>query len=244
LKVLEKSISELAVPSRKKTVFAFKRKALTLSSDAASPSSGFAKAAIKPQQAFSPAAAAISSLSSHSHEYLGVESIPSTNSREGLSIQDLNNCVVNLVPPTPVYGTRNSLDISALHIRDLTETVIVLPPVDGSILIHGLRRCTIFAFCHQFRMHSSHNVDVHLSVASNPIIEHCTEIRFGKYPENVSGQAISESPSYTVLDFSHIRTSPSPNWSSLESDQGTSWWPLSSMTATTLDATLGFLLPQ
>ena len=34
----------------------------------------------------------------------------------------------------------------------------------------------------QFRIHTSSSVDVYISIGSNPIIEHCSSIRFADYP--------------------------------------------------------------
>src|SRR5882762_2194985 len=84
-------------------------------------------------------------------------------------------------------------------------------------------------------MHASTDVDVYLSIPSNPIIEHSSSIRFAAYPTSlylpeqptsvsVCLLILIEFPSdlskpnlqnnkYTsVQDFSHIRPTQSPNW--------------------------------
>jgi tubulin-specific chaperone C len=67
-------------------------------------------------------------------------------------------------------------------------------------------------------MHSSQNVDVYLDIRSNPIIEHSNGIRFAPYPSfldaSISPESVSRS-NLSVQDFSHIRPTPSPNWSLL-----------------------------
>jgi tubulin-specific chaperone C len=91
-------------------------------------------------------------------------------------------------------------------------------------------------------MHTSSSVRVHLAIASNPIIEHCTSITFAGYPGSFHGnhpipnvcspfsnlacpiligrRSANEKQSkhYSVQDFSHIRQTLSPNWSPLPSD--------------------------
>lgn len=98
----------------------------------------------------------------------------------------------------------------------------------------------------KFRMHTSHNVDVYLSISSNPIIEHCSDIRFAAYPSillssldqvtvhslkpNLSSLLTAflkqASSHHSVQDFSHIRSTPSPHWSVLRDDRVTARWPL------------------
>lgn len=88
-------------------------------------------------------------------------------------------------------------------------------------------------------MHSSKKVDVLLVITSNPIIEHCQEIRFGRYPNNLLPVARREevqvhSPifvympsrysyqnlgAFNVQDFSHIRPTPSPNFSAMTNEE-------------------------
>ncbi|KAJ3549442.1 hypothetical protein NMY22_g886 [Coprinellus aureogranulatus] len=122
----------------------------------------------------------------------------------------LNRCVVNLLPPKD-----SQLRFSALHIRNLSDSVLLLPFNDGSALIHDIKNCVLVLGCHQFRMHTSTHVDVYLRIKSNPIIETCSNIRFGMYPAPLAPQLLQESPQppFTVQDFSHIRATPSPNFS-------------------------------
>ena len=95
-------------------------------------------------------------------------------------------------------------------------------------------------------MHTSRNVDVYISITSNPIIEDSAEIRFSGYPSGLQSQSGDnqvlnffyslDSPGadtriclwlnqhISVLDFSHIRPTPSPNWSILADDQIKTQW--------------------
>jgi hypothetical protein len=143
-------------------------------------------------------------------------SFPDTSEVSDLTISDLNNCIVNLLPDASGgHSSRDSsLKISALHIRNLTDTVLLLPIIQGSVLLHDLRRCVVVAGCHQvrflsykrstelktrqFRMHNSTSVDVYLSISSTPIIEHCSQIRFASYPASLR---ISEDSSVRCLIY-------------------------------------------
>lgn len=122
-------------------------------------------------------------------------------------------------------------------------------------------------------MHTSHNVDVYLSIDSTPIIEHCTTIQFTAYPSALVGSVATEpvsqvrgngvpgnacdadfmtqntSKHLAVQDFSHIRATPSPNWTELPPEQVLSpedWFGATrgEQAGTTLADTLLRLLPS
>ncbi|GLB39863.1 putative tubulin binding cofactor C [Lyophyllum shimeji] len=226
LKALERSLLDLRGKSRPNPKFAFKRKppVVPSTSPTAQASANLSGPAVH-------GSTTNLSLSSRSHQYLTLESLPKSTSHEGLSIEDLDHCLVNLIsPPQPEYINEESasrLDISALHVRNLTNTVLLVPPIHGSVLIHDLTRCTIVIGCHQFRMHTSQNVDVYLSITSKPVIEHSTDIHFGGYPDVLTpSPLVKPSNHLSVMDFSHIRSTPSPHWSSLGDDRVSRHWPL------------------
>lgn len=139
-------------------------------------------------------------LSAQSHKYITRAELPEHAQQTDLSLSDLDNCIVDLLPPGD--GAEAHLTISALHARNLSNCVLLLPAVAGSALLHDLARCTIVLGCHQvgsmfiictgclltprvlqFRMHSSKQIDIFLDIASNPIIEDCNSIRFSQYPD-------------------------------------------------------------
>jgi hypothetical protein len=67
-------------------------------------------------------------------------------------------------------------------------------------------------------MHTSTFIDVVLGISSNPIIEHCSNVRFASSNGvGATGATTQEAGSlpYVPQDFSHIRGTPSPNWSVL-----------------------------
>jgi hypothetical protein len=51
-----------------------------------------------------------------------------------------------LLPPQD-----SNLNFSALHIRDLSDCVLLLPFTQGSALIHDIRNCVLVLGCHQVR---------------------------------------------------------------------------------------------
>ncbi|KAJ7507210.1 tubulin binding cofactor C-domain-containing protein [Mycena galericulata] len=220
LKDLEKSIEGLRklIPKSK---FAFKRKA-PVQPVQVPPSPVPKVVALHPLP-----------LSSQSFRYLSKASFPAASQASDLTISDLDNCIVNLLPDNE---GKSSLEVSALHIRNLTSTILLLPVIQGSVILHDLSRCIIVVGCHQFRMHTSSSVDVYLSIPSTPIIEHCSQIRFTSYPATLS-QTIS-SNALSVQDFSHIKATPSPNCLILDN------WPLTESTSEKeLSDLLGTLLP-
>ncbi|TEB26814.1 TBCC-domain-containing protein [Coprinellus micaceus] len=167
-------------------------------------------------------------LSNHSKRYLTWADLPlsvTPNSAPDLAISNLNRCIVNLLPQTDGRSK-----FSALHIRDLSDCVLLLPLNEGSALIHDVKNCVLVLGCHQFRMHTSTHADVYLHITSKPIIETCSNIRFATYPARLAPQLLHELPQspFTVQDFSHIRATPSPNFSLIGGKLGAEIrpWPI------------------
>ena len=134
---------------------------------------------------------------------------PSQSGQHDLTIADLDHCFVDLLPRD---GKEENL--TALHIRDVRDSVLLLPEVAGSILLLNMYRCVLVVGCHQvnlmlaseavtliraqYRMHSSKNVRVFLNVSSNPVVEHCSAIAFGAYPASLLGPTVPDRPASTV----------------------------------------------
>lgn len=124
-------------------------------------------------------------------------------------------------------------------------------------------------------MHTSSRVDVYLGIDSNPIIEHCSGIRFSSYPPTLVERAAAPdvpslvrcfcatvcsetttepadlkrtSHNLSVQDFSHIRQTPSPNWSIMSVEHSTeedAWNEIMTVTAmTNPEEALVQLLPR
>ncbi|KAK2778118.1 hypothetical protein FQN52_002878 [Onygenales sp. PD_12] len=127
-----------------------------------------------------------------------------------LSMTSLRHCVVDMSIPTT-----NSRPFAGLSIKGVTESLLVCGQVNGPAHITEVKQSVIVVTCHQFRMHDCVDVDVYLSCSSKPIIEDCSNIRFGKIPD-----AFAQDPSCRnrtnlwdqVEDFKWIKAEQSPNW--------------------------------
>jgi hypothetical protein len=237
LKTLEKSLEELRSSTTGKTKFAFKRKVKI-------PASTSAETATPPAPANAPAiptstiSSASRTISDHSNCYLSRSCLSSPSSSTDhieVSIIRISNSILNLATTNELTPSANTVSLSALHIHDIENSILVLGTVDGSIMLHNLTNCVVVAECHQFRMHNSTAVDAYLDITSNPIVESCDQVRFGVYPselKTISHQQPLVTKKHTEFpflpqDFSHIRATPSPNWRALEEDELIHDWPLS-----------------
>ncbi|KAI0772881.1 tubulin binding cofactor C-domain-containing protein [Trametes elegans] len=237
LKDIEAQLESLRASTAPKSKFAFKRKAKPASTPPIRKSTEEAGTSDKPlASTFEPAPPTSGlSLSGHTQAYLTVSSLSAPwNAASDLTISDLDRCVVNLVPSEANVGVPSDLTFTALHLRNITNSVLVLPIISGSALLHDMKNCVIALGSRQFRMHTSSQVDVYISITSNPIIEHCSAIRFADYPTHLRPASSADSPQdvksnyLAVQDFSHIRSTPSPNWSALPEDEkiADGQWPL------------------
>lgn len=237
LKKLEKSLEELRSSTTGKTKFAFKRKVKVPASPESATPPARANAPVIPTSTISSASRTISD---HSDCYLSRSCLSGPSSsinHTEVSIIRLSSSILNLLTATnestPVSA--NPISLSALHIRDIQNSILILGTVDGSIMLHNLTSCVVVAGCHQFRMHNSTAVDAYLDITSNPIIESCNQVRFGAYPGVLKTTTDQQSPvakihtklPFLPQDFSHIRATPSPNWRVLEEDELVHDWPLS-----------------
>ncbi|KAF8556601.1 hypothetical protein OG21DRAFT_1602168 [Imleria badia] len=214
LKALEKTIEELRGASASTPKFSFKRKA-TKPKESTEHASVVAPPPTKSQPTLAESAR---TLATFSHRYLTILDVRSPNSSAEVSISDLDDCIVNLLP-----GDDDHTQITAFHVQRVSRSIILLPQISGSIILHDLSECVIV-----FRMHSSTAVDVYVECGSDPIIEHCSGIRFAAYPSSlVRGGAIQDSKHFAVKDFSHISPMPSPNWSWLQEEKWEKLWPVS-----------------
>ncbi|KAL0946093.1 hypothetical protein HGRIS_012359 [Hohenbuehelia grisea] len=242
LKALESLLEELRA-LQPKTKFSFRRKAPST----VNPTSD--------DTATQPIAAAPSytapttrlTLSSQETQYLSWDDLPSTSESSAdrdVAISDLSNCVVDLTVATQATSSSATEhpNVKAIHVKNLKNCVLLLPDIDGSILLHDLVRCTIVIGCHQFRMHNSWKVDVYVAIPSNPIIETSSDIRFERCGPLLGGRRSAKAPSepLTVQDFSHIRASPSPNWTILPGHARIQEWPVRGQEVHNV---LGALLP-
>jgi hypothetical protein len=93
------------------------------------------------------------------------------------SITSLRHCVVDMSIPTT-----NGKPYASLTIKGVKESLLICGQVEGPAHITGVEHSVIVVSCRQFRMHNCVDVDVYLSCSSKPIIEDCSNIRFGRIP--------------------------------------------------------------
>ncbi|KAE8153994.1 tubulin-specific chaperone c [Aspergillus avenaceus] len=160
------------------------------------------------------AATAVSSVSVNNHFGLHIM-LPSSGSTATVpaSITSLRHCVVDMSIPTA-----NGKPYASLTIKGIKESLLVCGQINGPAHITGVENSILVVNCRQFRMHNCANVDVYLSSSSNPIIEDCTNVRFGRIPRVYTldhDRPDSEDHWSQVEDFKWIKPEPSPNWSLL-----------------------------
>ncbi|KAJ3999723.1 tubulin binding cofactor C-domain-containing protein [Lentinula boryana] len=236
LKEIEQSLERLRKASSPASKFAFKRKAREATQPPSNVSTASATGSVAPKSSLT--------LSSYTMKLVTPRDLPDPETiapelRSELSIIDLDSCILNLL-------NVKQYEISALHVRDVKNSILLLPVLEGSIILHDLTNCVVVVSCHQFRMHSSQNIDVYLSIQSNPIIEHCSGIRFGPYPSAFTLENDQHVPGLAVQDFSHIKSTPSPHWCMLAEGAWKSsedWQSILTLDAIDLERVLQQALP-
>lgn len=125
------------------------------------------------------AATGITSVSVNNHYGLHIM-LPSSGSVSSVpaSITSLEHCIVDMSIPTA-----NSKPFASLTIKGVEESLLICGQVAGPAHITGVEHSVLVVSCRQFRMHNCKDVDVYLSCSSNPIIEDCSNIRFGRIPK-------------------------------------------------------------
>lgn len=160
-------------------------------------------------------ASGISSVSVDNHSKLHIM-LPASGSTSTVpaSITSLRHCVVDMSIPTA-----NGKPYASLTVKNVKESLLICGQVNGPAHITGVEHSVIVVSCRQFRMHNCTDVDVYLSCSSNPIIEDCSNVRFGRIPKAYALD--HDRPDHQdrwneVEDFKWIKPEPSPNWSLLD----------------------------
>ncbi|KAJ5306186.1 hypothetical protein PENANT_c024G06233 [Penicillium antarcticum] len=161
------------------------------------------------------AAIGVSSVSVDDHYGLHIM-LPSSGSTSTVpaSITSLEHCIVDMSIPTA-----NGKPYASLTAKGIKESLLVCGQVNGPAHITDVQNTVMVVSCRQFRMHNCKNVDVYLSCSSNPIIEDCSDIRFGRIPKAYAlnhDRPDHEDRWSQVEDFKWIKPEPSPNWSLLD----------------------------
>ncbi|KAL8915499.1 MAG: hypothetical protein Q9171_000064 [Xanthocarpia ochracea] len=130
--------------------------------------------------------------------------VPSSNNAGGgVVLADSSCCVIKC--PVP---------FRSLTIKDIRRSVIAAGPINGAAHVMRLADSILIVSCRQLRMHDCRNCDVYLQCGSNPIIEHCSEIRFA--PLQGIPEGIQTNMWDKVNDFNWLKAGHSPNWSVLD----------------------------
>ena len=162
---LEGMLDQIRTTSTSKPKFAFKRK--PASKPNPPPTAGPSTSATTPSVPARPLPSTYLTLSSKSHEHLTLESLPSlvepsNTPQSDLTIADLDHCVVDpCTPKKPVEPAALGMTFTALHIRDIRDTILLLPSIKGSVLLHNATRCIIAVGCHQVSPDFYHNRSIH-----------------------------------------------------------------------------------
>ncbi|KIJ47494.1 hypothetical protein M422DRAFT_28815 [Sphaerobolus stellatus SS14] len=235
LKGLEEALSQQRAPKSK---FSFKRKPPTPAT-APGPASRMETKSHNAEPAVnlttSAAPTSTLTLSSKSQRYLTLASLlsPASSSdpsalrgpelppMSDVTLRDLHECIVNFFPSILPEESGIKLSITALYAQNLSRVALLIPPIEGSVLLYGINDSVIIVGCHQFRIHDTTNTIVLSHVHSNPIIERSHNVRFGPYPKSLRNGMPEEfferaSKHQLVQDFDWIKATPSPNWTSLE----------------------------
>ncbi|KAI9262387.1 tubulin binding cofactor C-domain-containing protein [Phascolomyces articulosus] len=132
---------------------------------------------------------------------------PETLDNVDVLLSNLTRCTIVLT----------SGQVSALHIKNLSQCVVICHSIRGSVLMYGFIRSVIAVGCHQFRMHDAKTVHVLLNVSSRPIIEDSSDICVGCY----EALNIPNSTNYydQMEDFNWLKKQASPNWRVMDSTE-------------------------
>jgi hypothetical protein len=147
-----------------------------------------------------------------SNQVMTLSSLALPNSRT----LTLSNISKSLLDFTQSPAEDASPSLSSVHLKSLSSCVAIFPPIDGSMTLHSLEQCTLVVSCHQLRIHDSKDVTIYLDLPtpdSVPILEHCTNLRFGRHPSSTLSQY-----TYVPQDFSNILASGTKNWEFLPVD--------------------------
>ncbi|KAF6767310.1 Tubulin binding cofactor C-like domain protein [Kalmanozyma brasiliensis GHG001] len=178
---------------KKKAGFAFKRKqpavaAVTQSSPTIAPQAlpttnaidGTQDGTVPTVQGRQSSHVTISALRGTRYKHSIIFSAIESSKSVSIDVTDISNSIVDLRPLTSTYT------ILAVQIRSVTNSSLLLPPIEGSIMIHGLTSSLLgVPSCHQFRMHNSKDSVVELSTKRGSVVtlEGCSAIRFVTNPQ-------------------------------------------------------------
>ncbi|KAH6606022.1 hypothetical protein Trco_005175 [Trichoderma cornu-damae] len=144
--------------------------------------------------------------------------LPSSASRATAAgcLRDLKDCVIDLSIPTA-----QGVPFPGLILKDIDRCLIVAGRVNGPIHINDVSNSTLVVIARQVRIHNCRDVNIYLHCASHPIIEDCSGMRFAPLPSCYLTEAdkSTENQWDQVDDFKWLKTTQSPNWTTLSEAQ-------------------------
>jgi tubulin-specific chaperone C len=140
-------ILQAASPSKPR--FAFRRKGGPSSSKPVTPDPKLDSAQITKHDLASSTDAA--SISGKTGSYVTGATLPSltTDKSSDLTIVDLDFCFVDLRQAIDDGNVQSAVSISAVHVRNVRNSIIFLPKLQGSILIYDMKNCVLAVECQQ-----------------------------------------------------------------------------------------------
>ncbi|KAI7867829.1 tubulin binding cofactor C-domain-containing protein [Spinellus fusiger] len=161
-----------------------------------------------------------------SHQWLTLKDLsPSDRKSRDVSLSNLHRCVVSLLDDT--------LCVSAVHIKNVTECIILCGTVEGSVLLYGFSKSIMVIDCHQFRMHDAENVDILLCVSSHPIIEDSQNVRVGPFKKQEKVLNYFNQ----MEDFNWLKKTASPNWRVMEEEEISRYDAITCLTPSVIEST-------
>jgi len=92
------------------------------------------------------------SIADRTYEYLCTDHLPAeqllARGEHDLTLSNLSHCIIDLVSRPKTEGLGK---IRALHARNITRCVLIMPIIEGSALLHEFKDCTVVLGCHQVR---------------------------------------------------------------------------------------------
>lgn len=131
---MEERLATLQLQSRGKGKFAFKKKAGSSARKGVSVQSSNTELQVTKSP---PANNAL--VQPKEYRFLTAAVLSDSSSDSGLTISNLSHCVVNVA----------TSDLTAIHIQNVKDSLLLLGEVKGSLLAHDLDRCTILICSHQ-----------------------------------------------------------------------------------------------
>ena len=141
-----------------KSRFSFKRSTVATKSPSVDTVRAGADATPTPQRSEVTIGATLQmTISERSNETITLHSLYSIHHQEdqekpvSLLISHIESCIIDLLPhiSNDAKTTSEELSITTVHVRDIKRTILILPKVSGSVLLHDCVDSIIIVDCQQ-----------------------------------------------------------------------------------------------